>query len=172
MFYGFCEATFSVFLFCFYLGCKQNVMAVYLNNSLIKSGDFIRTTRQYSSAQSLNRAKKKETKYVIAIGRMHFVYANAVEVAKLYSVDKWEGLPLIETVPAGLSPLSKISKKIKLGETVILSWALLNRMDVYWIAGTFFAHLQAAEQIAHTEKKRINALTIPPKVRNRRRYLS
>ena len=147
-------------------------MAIYFSNNLIKSGDFIRTTRRYSSAQSLNRAKQKKTHPVEAIGKLHFVYTHQKHVAELYSIHSWEGLPLINEVPAGLSPLSKISKQIKMGETVILSWALLNRLNVYWIAGHFFAHAYAVEAIARTEASRVSALTKPPKVRQKRRYLS
>ena len=146
-------------------------MAVYLNNSLIKSGDFIRSTRQYSSAQSLNRAKKKRTFPVVAIGKMHFVSGGAAKVAALYSIPSWEGLLLMSEVPAGLTALSKISKKIKLGETVILGWALLNRLDAYWIAGHFFAHAHVVELLATREPARIKSFTIPPKVRRKRRYL-
>lgn len=149
-------------------------MAIYLNNRLIKSGDFIRTTRQYSSPQSLNNAKKKRTQHVVAIGKMHFVGVMPDKVAALYGINSWDDLLLTENgaVPAGLSPMSKISKRIKMGETVILSWAVTNRIDVYWIAGHFFAHEHAVMPIAHAEQKRIASLTIPPKVRRKRTYLS
>ena len=146
-------------------------MAVYFSNTLIKSGDFIRTTRIYSSAQSLNRDKKKGTHGVVAIGKLHFVRVNLDEVRNLYGVQSWDGLLLMDEVPAGLSPLSKISKKIKMGEPVILGWALLNRLDVYWIDGHFFSHAHRVEEIAKAEPARVKALTIPPLVRKRRKVV-
>ncbi len=149
-------------------------MAIYMNNRLIKSADFIRTTRRYSSPQSLNKAKKKRTQHVVAIGKMHFVGVMPENVAALYGISSWDGLLLTENgqVPAGLSPVSKVSKKVKLGESIILGWAVLNRLNVYWIAGHFFVHEYAVEQIADTEQKRMNSFTISPKVRRKRRYLA
>ena len=148
-------------------------MAIYIQSNLLTSGDFIRTTRRYSSPQSLSKARKRGTQHVVTIGRMHFVHAMPDKVAELYSVKSWERMPVLprDHLPAGLTPLSKISKKIKLGETVILGWALLNRMDAYWIAGHFFAHQYAVEEIAHGEQKRLHSFTKPPKVRKKRRYL-
>jgi hypothetical protein len=39
------------------------------------------------------------------------------------------------------------------GEAVIMEWALFNRLDVYWIAGSFFANSAQAQMLAPRAKK-------------------
>ncbi len=148
-------------------------MAVYFHNSLLASADFIRTTRRFSSPQSLSRGSKRGTIQTVAIGRFRFIHTSPEQVAAFYSIPSWDGLPVItgNTVPGGLTSLNRISKKTGVGEAVIMSWALLNRLDVYWISGVLFAHLHLVQPIAQTEKERMASLTKPPKVRRRARYL-
>ncbi len=144
-------------------------MAILIVKNMLTAADYIRTTRKYSSAQSLSRASKNNHKRVLSIGRLRFVNATHDSVSALHNVNSWEGLPTITTVPEGLSPLSRISKNIGVGENVMLGWALLNRMDTYWIGGHFAARQEDAQQIADTEKRRKASFTIPPVKRKKRR---
>ncbi len=148
-------------------------MAIYFHNTLLPSGDYLRTTRKFSSLQSLSRARKHGRAAVISIGRLKYAHSTPEATAAFYGVASWEGLPVItgDHVPAGLTALNKVSKLAKVGEALMLSWALFNRMDIYWIGGTFFARADDARQIALAETARKEQFTKPPKQRRRRRYL-
>ncbi len=148
-------------------------MAIFTVKNMLTAGDFIRTTREYSSAQSLSRAGKNRHKDVLAIGRLRFVYALPDSVAQLHGIKSWDGFQVISgvEVPEGLRPLSRISKQIGVGESVMMGWALLNRMDVYWIGGHFAARQEDAQLIADKEKKRKAAFTIPHEKRKKRRSI-
>lgn len=137
-------------------------MAILTVKNMLTASDFIRTTRQYSSSQSLSRASKNQHKHVLAIGRLRFVNAIPDRVASLHGISSWDGLQIATSVPEGLSPLSRISKHIGVGESVMLGWALHNRMDVYWIGGHFAARQEDAQEIATKEKKRKASFSIPP----------
>lgn len=134
-------------------------MAVYFHNTLLASGDFIRITRKYSSAQSLSRARKRGTAQIVAIGRMLFAHTTPEQVAAFHSISSWQNLHVITEVPDGLNSLSSISKKIGVGEAQIISWALFSRVDVYWIGGTFFGNQQLLTSIANAEEQRMNSFT-------------
>lgn len=144
-------------------------MALFIVKGLLSAADSIRTTRRYSSAQSLSRAAKNGNYHVLKAGRLRFVHAMDNEVADLHGVNSWEGLPTVDQLPAGVVAVSRISKKIKVGEAVILGWALLNRMDAYWAGGHFVARHEDADAIAQHEKKRKASFTQPPRVRRKRR---
>lgn len=138
-------------------------MAVYFQNTLLASGDFIRITRKYSSAQSLSRARKRGTAQIVAIGRMRFAHTTPEQVAALHAIGSWQNLQVITEVPGGLSSLNSISKKIGVGEAQMISWAVFNRIDVYWIGGTFFGNQQLLKAIADGEKQRMNSFTMQTK---------
>lgn len=116
-------------------------MAIYFHNTLLPSGDYLRTTRKFSSLQSLSRARKHGRAAVISIGRLKYAHSTPEATAAFYGVASWEGLPAItgDHVPASLTALNKVSKLAKVGEALMLSWALFNRFDVYWISGVLFA---------------------------------
>ena len=138
-------------------------MAILTVKNMLAAADYIRTTREYSSAQSLSRAGKNRHKHVLAIGRLRFVHAIPDTVASLHGIRSWDGLPVVDgqSVPEGVRPLSRISKQIGVGESVMLGWALLNRMDVYWIGGHFVARQEDAQLITDSEKKRKASFTLP-----------
>lgn len=142
-------------------------MAVYFHNTLMPSGDYLRTTREFSSLQSLSRARKKGRAPVIVIGRFRFAHSTPEATAAFYGLPSWDGLPLItgNQVPAGLATLNKVSKLAKVGESQMLSWALFNRIDIYWIGGTFFARAGDARQIALAENARKAQFTKPKQKR-------
>lgn len=147
-------------------------MALFIVKNMLTTADCIRTTRRYSSAQSLSRAVKNGSYHVMKAGRLRFARAMDSEVAALHGISSWEGLPAVSEMPAGVIAVSRISKTIKLGEVVILAWALLNRMDAYWVGGHFVARFEDALSIAQHEKKRKASHTKPPVVRKKRRYLN
>lgn len=145
-------------------------MAIHIVNDLLAGGDFIRLTRTYSSAQSLSRAHRKGLQPLLSIGKLRFAQCSSQHVANLYGVSSWQDIAVNNKVPEGLSPLSRISKKIGVGESAMLAWAALNRMEVYLIGGYFAARLNEAKAIADGEQKRKATHTKPPKKRHRRKY--
>ncbi len=146
-------------------------MALYFCKNYLTAGDYLRTTRQYSSAQSLSRASKNGRQRVHFIGGLSFVAGNSADIAALHGISSWEGLNVIETLPEGLDTLSRISKKVGVGEAVMLGWAMFNRMDVYWVGGHFAARLEPASQIAKHEKQRKATFTKPARPRRKGTYL-
>jgi hypothetical protein len=80
---------FIFFLF-FLFWLKQSFMAIYFHNTLLASGDFIRITRKYSSAQSLSRARKRGTAQIVAIGRMRFAHTTPEQVAAFHAIGSWQ----------------------------------------------------------------------------------
>ena len=90
---------------------------------------------------------------------MVFIPVDSLIVARLFYVTTWHGLPLVEEekLPAGLAPINRISKTIGVGEASIIEWGLFNRLNVYWISGTYFANPTEAKQLAPERKKQLNA---------------
>lgn len=132
-------------------------MALYICKNLLTTADYVRTASgNYSSVQSLLRAGKNGHVRVLSISGLRFVGATHDSVQQLHDIKAWESLPTVSYIqlPEGLEALSRISKNIGVGESAILGWALLNRMDAYWIGGHFAALSNEAQQIAATEKRR------------------
>ncbi len=130
-------------------------MAIYFQNTLVRTADFLKTSKRYSSSQSLSRAKKKGHIALKNVGSLVFAPGTAQQTAELYSVASWEGLRVIdaEKLPGGLTAINRIGKAIGVGEATIIEWGLFNRLDLYWVAGTFFANLLQAQSIAAASKK-------------------
>jgi len=149
-------------------------MAIYIVNDLLSTGDALRTGRGFSSAQSLHRSGKNGHTHVVKIGRMHFLGWTAVSVAEFHNISSWQGLNTItqQHLPGGLCSLKSAGKKAKVSPAQIIAWAAVNRINVYWVSGHFFTHLQPVQEIVSTEQKRIASLTKPPKVRRRRTFLT
>jgi hypothetical protein len=130
-------------------------MAILFLDKLMRVSDFVKISDRYSSAQSVSRAKIKGRLPMKNIGGMSFAFADAVQVSKAYSIASWEGLQVIDAnrLPRTLEPINRIGKTIGVGEASMIEWALFNRIDAYWIGGTFFAELSQAKQLAPAKKK-------------------
>jgi hypothetical protein len=141
-------------------------MAVYFHKTLIRSADYIKVSKHFSSVKAIRRSHKKGTfRFGQDVGGIQMVDNFQKNVSRFYGIRSWEG---VLTVPNGksmdgLTPLSRIRKITGNNEQLILSWAMLNYIDVYWAAGTFFANLHAVEQCAKAQKELIdNPPPAPP----------
>ena len=134
-------------------------MALLFQNSLMRVSDYIKVSPTYSSAQSVSRAKSKGILKTKVIGGMVFIPGSDLLVARLFYVASWQELPVVkeEQLPPGLVPINRISKTIGVGEATIIEWGLFNRLNVYWISGTYFANPTEAKQLAPERKKQLNA---------------
>jgi hypothetical protein len=131
-------------------------MAVYFHKTFIRSSDYIKITKAYSSVDAVRRAQRNgHLKNGQIVGGILMVNSHNYYVNQFYGVRSWEGLLTIENqkVPEGLMPVSRIRKKIGISEQMILAWAMFNNFDAYWVAGTFFANLQKVQQCYNEQKE-------------------
>ncbi len=127
-------------------------MAIYFQNTLMRVSDFIKVSPKYSSAQSVSRAKTKKLLPTKTISGISFVNTDAALVSKIFSVTSWDKLQVIEAhqLPPSLKSFNKIRVSAGVSETQIIEWGFFNKMDVYWIGGTFFANPVDVKQLAST----------------------
>lgn len=131
-------------------------MAVYFHKTFIRSSDYIKITRAYSSVDAVRRAQRNgNLRNGQIVGGIQMVHSDNYYVNQFYGVRSWEGLLTIEqkNVPEGLLPVSRIRKIIGSSEQMILAWAMFNYFDAYWVAGTFFANLQKVQQCYNEQKE-------------------
>lgn len=147
-------------------------MAVYFQNTLVSISNYLKETNLYSSPQSVSRARKKGTLKAtgVTVGEIFFVEMAPEISARLLLLPGWEGLPTVSTaqIPAGLTLLSRISKRIGMGEATILTWAVINKLDVYWVGGFAFANMAKAEELAALTRQQ--QAIVKPKVKRKTRY--
>ncbi|MBK8659094.1 MAG: hypothetical protein IPN22_09550 [Bacteroidetes bacterium] len=149
-------------------------MAIYIQNNVLTGGDFVRYTYDYSSSQSLHKARKKGFVQTYPTGRRSsLTFAPPDTVAKVHGVSTWQGLPLSpgNSLPEGLTSLRSAAKKMRVAEITIMGWAVLHLLDVYWAAGHFWVRPQDVKQVVHAEAERIKALEPVTRTRNKRRKL-
>lgn len=130
-------------------------MAIFFQNTLVRTSDFVKISPRYSSVQSLWRAKKNGKVTVVTIGGLHYSPLPSEAVSMLYYLPNWHGLNIIgyEHIPPTVATLNHISKKIGVGEAVIIQWGIFNRLNVYWVGGTFFANPDEVAKIAASGPK-------------------
>ena len=91
-------------------------MAVYFQNTLVSTSDYLKETHLYSSPQSVWRARKKGTLKTTGtmVGDVFFLEVPPPVSAQLLLLTGWEGLPTVTPaqIPAGLTLVSRISKSI------------------------------------------------------------
>lgn len=147
-------------------------MAIYIQNNLLTGADFVRYMYNYSSSQSLHKARKKGFVKTYTTGkRSSLTYAPPDTVAKVHGVKSWKEFSLSpdSSLPEGLASLKSAAKEMHVAEVTIVGWAVLHLLDIYWAAGHFWVRPHEVKRVVHAEAERIKALE--PVTRTKRKRL-